>query len=90
MQPFPFTFDFDASGSPDNIVLPANFPGGRCVIRLKPPVGHAWTFVGINGVSYTLSTDQEIPLGPLYGVAGLVIGAATLDSGSGTGQGIAS
>lgn len=90
MQPYPFTFAFDSSGSADDIALPANFPRDNCIIKLKPPVGHAWTFVGANGVSYVLTTDEEITLGPMYAAPGLVIGAAILDSGSGTGKGIGS
>lgn len=90
MQPFPFSFDFDASGSPDPITLPQDFPGGVCTVRLKPPIGHAWTFVGQGSTTYALQTDEIMELGPLYCSAGMTIGKAVLDTGSGTGKGIAS
>lgn len=90
MQPFPFSFDFDASGSPDSITLPQDFPNGVCMIRLKPPVGHAWTFAGQGSTTYVLQTDEILELGPMYCAAGQVIGKAVLDTGSGTGKGIAS
>lgn len=90
MQPFPFTFDFDASGSPDSITLPADFPGGVCTLELRPPNGHAWAFYGQGARFVQLSQDEKLSLGPLYCSPGMVLGAAALDTGSGTGKGIAS
>lgn len=91
MYAFPFTFTMDASGSPDAIVLPQDFPSGVRSLILKPPVGHAWNFYGPGAtVKHVLATDEPLPLGPIYVAAGETIGFGELDSGSGTGRGIAS
>jgi len=65
MQGFPFSFDFDSSGSPDAIVLPQDFPSGVVTIRLKPPVGHAWSFYGPGAEFFALQMDEELTLGIL-------------------------
>lgn len=90
MQPFAFGFTFDSSGSADDILLPQNFTSGVCTIRLKPPAGHAWNFVGLDGTTFPLDMDEVLTLGPGYFAAGQKLGAASLDTGSGTGKGIAS
>ena len=90
MQPQSFTFAMDAVGSPDNITLPADFQEGICRIRLKPPVGHAWTFYGISNAAFPLTTDEALDLGPLHATPGMVLGRCALDTGSGTGLGVAS
>ena len=90
MQAFPFTFAFDSSGSPDAITLPQDFPSGIRTLILKPPSGHAWTFYGLGATGYSADIDEPVRLGPVYCKAGETIGYAALDSGSGTGQGLAS
>lgn len=90
MIPFTFTFTIDSAGSPDDIVLPANFPTDRCTIRLKPPTGHAWTFTSVNGVAFVLDMDEVLTLQLGYHTSGQTIGAGALDAGSGTGSGVAS
>lgn len=94
MYSYPFEFTIDASGSPDDIQLPSNFPSGMRTIVLKPPSGHAWTFYGQTSTGYPLSidetytirrTDKQPEFQPLE-----IIGRGALDTGSGTGNGIAS
>lgn len=89
MQPFPFAFTIDSSGSADDITLPQDFPGCECRIKLKPPVGHAWQFYGLGSVYYDLQMDEPVELGPSIFTPGQKIGAGILDSGTGTGRGIA-
>lgn len=89
---FTFTFDFDASGSPDAITLPQDFPSGLREIVLAPPVGHSWTYFGPNNSTGKLmGMDQTVTLKRSWNEAGFrafeVIGAASLDTGSGTGTG---
>lgn len=92
MQAFPFTFIFDSAGSPDNIVLPQDFPNGIRSILLRPPAGHAWTLYGIGPDGHALNMDESVTLtrsgGQCPFIAGEVIGRAELDAGSGTGQGL--
>jgi hypothetical protein len=90
MQGFPFTFSIDAAGSPDAITLPHDFPTGVRTLRLRPPAGHAWNYYGPGSTYYALGTDEELVLGPGPYHAGETIGSASLDTGTGTGRGIAS
>lgn len=89
MQGFNFTFTADSSGSPDVIALPSNFPHGLRTILITPPAGHAWSYFGFGKSTegYPLSMDRELKL-PRIGEGsfepGEIIGAASLDSGSGT------
>lgn len=94
MQVFPFTFTIDAVGNPDSIVLPADFPVGLRHIQLRPPVGHAWTFYGAGATGFDLTTDQSVSLVRSYNqppfIALETIGRASLDTGTGSGAGLAS
>lgn len=89
MQAFNFTFTGDASGSPDEIRLPQDFPIGKRTILIRPPAGHAWAFYGFGKTTggYPLDTDRELML-PRQGEGSFspyeVIGAVSLDSGTGT------
>lgn len=90
MEGFVFEFTGDSSGSADEIRLPHDFPSGLRRIVLRPPVGHAWTFYGPGAAkSLPLSMDETLTLGPAAYSANDVIGYWALDSGSGTGKGIA-
>lgn len=89
MEPFPFTFTIDSSGSPDAITLPQDFPSGIVSLKLKPPTGHAWTFYGPGSTYFALDTDEALEIPPSFHQAGEVIGKGALDSGTGTMRGIA-
>ena len=94
MQGFVFEFAFDASGSPDAITLPHDFPVGMRRIILKPPIGHAWTFYGEGSTGHPLQMDEPVELkrepAQASFQAGETIGRAALDTGSGNGGGLAS
>lgn len=93
MRSYTWNFSFDASGSPDAVVLPADFPPGLTTIKLWPPDGHAWTWYG-PGQSIGVALQPDVPVelranGGAF-VAGETIGAAALDTGSTTaGKGLA-
>lgn len=92
MQAFVFSFAFDATGTPDEITLPQDFPLGMTRIILKPPTGRAWTFYGPGGSGYALSVDEALTLtreGQAPFMPGETIGRAELDTGSGSGTGLA-
>lgn len=94
MQAYTFTFIANATGSPDEIQLPQDFPSGKKRILIRPPAGHAWTYYGFNrSTGYPLDTDREFEVLRQTGEAPFsaldIIGAAALDTGSGTFSAIA-
>jgi hypothetical protein len=94
MQAFVFSFTGDASGSADPITLPANFPNGVTQIQVRPPIGHAWTFYEVaGGTGCPMQMDESLTVTREPGkgcfLAGEIIGAVALDTGSGTFYGLA-
>lgn len=89
MQVYVFPFSLNSAGA-TTIVLPQDFPAGIRRVRLKPPVGHAWTFTSVAGNTYPLNMDEALDVGPCSMQPGETIGSATLDSGSGNGKGMVS
>ncbi len=94
MQAYVFDFVFDASGSADDITLPMDLPHGFRTIVLHPPSTHAWTFYGIGSSGFSKAADATVTIVRTTAQAafqpGEVIGRAVLDTGSGTGKGLAS
>lgn len=94
MTGFPFVFTFDASGSPDDIILPQDLPLGTRTVVLRPPVGHAWTYYGEGPTGLSLPPDEPVVLRREVGQGPFqpreTVGRAALDTGSGNGQGLAS
>lgn len=92
MTPVIFDVDMDAVGSRNPITLPIADVGGQRYLRIRPPLGHQWTFYGqaAGGVGYPLDVDQEYvlerPMGQAPFSPGETVGWTDLDTGAGTGS----